>query len=80
MSIINDLSRISNAKSDLANAISGKGVAIPEGTKLDGYAELVNGISGGMPFDESRSLQIFNNSDPIAIYVDKKRKYAQCLL
>lgn len=45
MSIVSDLSRIKTAKSDIANAIAGKGVEVPEGTKIDGYASLIEWIS-----------------------------------
>ena len=44
--------RLANAKAALATAIEGKGVTVPEGTKLDGMAALVEAISagGGMNF------------------------------
>ena len=35
--------RLANAKTAIATAIEGKGVAVPEGTKLDGMAALVEG-------------------------------------
>ena len=44
--------RLANAKTAIATAIEGKGVTVPEGTKLDGMAALVEAISagGGMNF------------------------------
>lgn len=42
-----ELDRLTAAKADLAEAITGKGVTVPENTKLDGYAELVGQIEGG---------------------------------
>ena len=39
--------RLANAKTAIATAIEGKGVTVPEGTKLDGMAALVEAISAG---------------------------------
>ena len=52
MSIQTELTRITNAKAAVKAAIEGKGVTVPEGTKLDGMAALVEAISagGGMNF------------------------------
>ena len=47
MSIADEISRLTAAKADLKTAIEGKGVTVPEGTTLDGYAALVESISGG---------------------------------
>lgn len=47
MSISSDLTRIQNAKSSLATSITNKGVTVPPGTKIDGFAALVDQISGG---------------------------------
>ena len=47
MSIQGEVQRLQSAKSSLADAITAKGVTVPEGTKLDGYAALVGQISGG---------------------------------
>lgn len=47
MSIQTELTRITNAKSSIVAAIEGKGVTVPEGTKLDGMAALVEAISAG---------------------------------
>ena len=38
------ISRLSGAKSDLATAITAKGVTVPDDTTLDGYAALVEQI------------------------------------
>lgn len=50
MSIASEVSRLQGAKEALAGAIAAKGVAVPEGTALDGYAALVAQIpqGGGM--------------------------------
>ena len=52
MSVQTEITRIESAKTAIATAIEGKGVAVPEGTKLDGMAALVEAISagGGMNF------------------------------
>lgn len=52
MSIQSEFDRIAGAKTAIATAIEGKGVTVPEGTKLDGMAALVEAISagGGMNF------------------------------
>lgn len=47
MSIASEITRLRGAKSDLKDAIEGKGVTVPSATKLDGYADLVDAISQG---------------------------------
>ena len=47
MSIQTELTRIINAKAAIKTAIEGKGVTVPEGTKLDGMAALVESIEAG---------------------------------
>lgn len=49
MSIQSEIDRIVGAKTAIATAIEGKGVTVPEGTKLDGMASLIESIeaSGG---------------------------------
>lgn len=47
MSVETEITRISGAKSDIATAITNKGVTVPSGTKLDGMAALIDSISGG---------------------------------
>lgn len=47
MSIATEISRLQTAKSDLKTSIENKGVTVPSATKLDGYASLVDQISGG---------------------------------
>ena len=52
MSVQSEITRLANAKTAIATAIEGKGVTVPDGTKLDGMAALVEAISagGGMNF------------------------------
>lgn len=47
MSIATEISRLQTAKSDLKTSIENKGVTVPSSTTLDGYAALVDQISGG---------------------------------
>lgn len=47
MSVANEINRLKQAKEYLKTAIEGKGVTVPGDTKLDGYGELVESISGG---------------------------------
>lgn len=54
MSIASELSRLQQAKSDLATSITNKGVTVPAATTLDGYAALVDQIQQGggtLPYD-----------------------------
>lgn len=44
--IYNQLTRLSNAKKAIADAIAEKGVTVPAGTKLDGMSPLIQNISG----------------------------------
>lgn len=46
--LTNKYTEIDNAKKALAAAITDKGVAVPEGTKLAGMAPLVSSIAGGV--------------------------------
>ena len=48
MSIQSEIDRIVGGKTAIATAIEGKGVTVPEGTKLDGLAALVEAISAGL--------------------------------
>lgn len=47
MSIASEITRLQQAKSDLATSISNKGVTVPASTTLDGYAALVDSIPAG---------------------------------
>ena len=47
MSVETEITRISNAKAAIKAAIEGKGVTVPNGTLLDGMAELIDSIEGG---------------------------------
>lgn len=47
MSIATEISRLQTAKADLKTSIENKGVTVPSATTLDGYAALVDQISGG---------------------------------
>ena len=47
MSVQSEITRIESAKTAIATVIEGKGVTVPEGTKLDGMAALVESIKAG---------------------------------
>ena len=48
MSIQGEINRITTAKNNIVAAIVNKGVAVPSGTKIDGLASLISGISVGV--------------------------------
>ena len=50
MGINSEIARLQTAKSDIASAIAAKGVTVPDGTKLDGMAALVQSIESGGGF------------------------------
>ena len=47
MSVQSEITRLTTAKSDIATAITNKGVTVPSGTKLDGMAALIGNIESG---------------------------------
>ena len=47
MSVQSEITRIESAKTAIATAIEGKGVTVPDGTKLDGMAPLIESIETG---------------------------------
>lgn len=49
MSIASEITRLQQAKSDLATSIANKGVTVPAATTIDGYATLVDQIQTGSP-------------------------------
>lgn len=44
MSVLTEINRIKNAVTAIVNALKGKGVTVPSGTKIDGLASLVSSI------------------------------------
>lgn len=51
------ISRLSGAKSDLATAITAKGVTVPDDTTLDGYAALVEQIDTGVDTSDATATE-----------------------
>ena len=47
MSISSEITRISNAKTAIAESIANKGVTVPSETKIDGMATLIDSIQTG---------------------------------
>lgn len=60
MSISSEITRISNAKTAIAESIANKGVTVPDGTKIDGMATLIDSIptGGGGGNDEVYEITI----------------------
>lgn len=56
MSIQSEITRISDAKSDIADAIEAKGVSVPSSTKIDGYADLIALIDVPIALTEAEIL------------------------
>lgn len=68
MSIANELTRIQNAKSAIANSIKNKGVTVPATTKLDGMAALIGQIQQGGTSVETYTGTITSLGDSVDIY------------
>lgn len=52
MSVQTEITRLNTAKSNIATAITNKGVTVPDGTKLDGMAALIDGIEAASELAE----------------------------
>lgn len=65
MSIQSEIERLSNAKTTLAAAIEGKGVTVPESTKLDEMPALVESIQQNTEVLPHASSHGTGGSDPI---------------
>ena len=64
MSIASEIERIQKAKTDIATAITNKGVTVPENAKIDGYSVLVDQITGGEVADPTvLTLDVKNIAD-----------------
>ena len=62
MSISSEITRISNAKTAIAESIANKGVTVPSGTKIDGMATLIDSIqTGGAAVQPSKALTVTSN-------------------
>ena len=62
MSISSEITRISNAKTAIAESIANKGVTVPSGTKIDGMAALIDSIqTGGAAIQPSKALTVTSN-------------------
>lgn len=71
MSISSEITRISNAKTAIAESIANKGVTVPDGTKIDGMATLIDSIptGGGGGNDEVYEITI-TDADSVIITSD----------
>ena len=64
MSISSEITRISNAKTAIAESITNKGVTVPSGTKIDGMAALIDSIQtggSGTAVQPSKALTVTSN-------------------
>ena len=61
MSISSEITRISNAKTAIAESIANKGVTVPSGTKIDGMATLIDSIQTGGAVQPSKALTVTSN-------------------
>lgn len=71
MSISSEITRISNAKTAIAESIANKGVTVPSGTKIDGMATLIDSIQTGGSGDTSETWVLNEKPDTSRnIYID----------
>lgn len=71
MSINTEITRISNAKTAIAESIANKGVTVPSGTKIDGMATLIDSIeTGGSGGDTSETWVLNETLNLIDLSVD----------
>lgn len=81
MSIQSEIDRLALAKDDLADAITSKGVTVPQGAKLDSYPALVLQIETGdmlkSVYDpQDRSTDIFASVDAAAAKYEATLTYS----
>lgn len=62
MSISSEITRISNAKTAIAESIANKGVTVPSGTKIDGMATLIDSIPTGGGSGDTSETWVLNES------------------
>ena len=72
MSIQSEVSRIDGAKGALKTAIEGKGVAVPEDARIDGYAALVDEIQHGTGDMKASVYDPQNKAQDVFAYADGK--------
>lgn len=74
MSVNSEIERLQNAKSALKTAIESKGVTVPNSTKLDGYADLVDSIEQGGSDGVYKCISLNNkgttSNNPFVIQLD----------
>ena len=65
MSISSEITRISNAKTAIAESIANKGVTVPSGTKIDGMATLIDSIPTGGGSGDTSETRVLNEQPAI---------------
>lgn len=71
MSIQSEINRLSSAKTAIGTAIAAKGITVPENTKLDGMAALIQSIATGSSGSGSSSTVNITNETVtnLSVYV-----------
>lgn len=71
MSIQSEINRLSSAKTAIGTAIAAKGVTVPDNTRLDGMAALIQSIAtGGSGSGSSSTVSITNETvTSLSVYV-----------
>ncbi|MGM9590624.1 MAG: hypothetical protein ACI3V0_10695 [Faecousia sp.] len=62
MSVQTEITRLESAKTEIASAIAGKGVTVPDGTRLDGLAALIDSIEAGVAVQRATGTFTTNSS------------------
>lgn len=70
MSIASEITRLQTAKSDLKTSIENKGVTVPSATTIDGYAALVDQISGGIVYTNATIIVKVDTRSTVNLYSD----------
>ena len=76
MSIATEITRIQEAKSDIASAIENKGVIVPANTKIDGMAALINKIDEYRKDEAVENDVIFIDFDGTILYSYSAAEFA----
>lgn len=77
MSVATEITRIQEAKSDIASAIETKGVSVPSGTKIDGMAPLIEQIEYTKRDRAAENDVIFIDFDGTILYSYSAAEFAQ---
>lgn len=76
MSVSTEITRIQEAKADIASAIENKGVTVPSSTKIDGMAALINKIDEHRKDEAVENDVIFIDFDGTILYSYSAAEFA----